>query len=329
MMLLKKTYAQQLLQLALALSLLRVNQDNYFNAGSWQLAGLGNTGDDGMQLEMQTVPSPHYDDYPYANRKAVMPIIEDLIHFNRYRHTNTIDIQTYLLNVQNDTAAAAAATASATIVNDTAAELTFGGGGGGGAADELDLFLNSEQFDNVPSVVELNLADLRDFDDRSFPYAGLPLKDEIYAATIDLPSTSFSSGIESSSPLSSAGSSFDDPDYTRVINWAEFYDNSPEATTLPLPKREPLSDDEHCEETDECVHPKDAMLMVEFKKEIKSEDEEEQNSSSSGFSSSVELTQEVSYFFFVAYIFIFILHTCGSFFDASKLLLHTASLPIV
>nr|AIN41793.1 transcription factor cap and collar [Bactrocera dorsalis] len=47
-------------------------------------------------------------------------------------------------------------------------------------ASELDVFLNSENFQDQRSVWEQNLADLRDFGDLAVnnPYAGLPLKDE-------------------------------------------------------------------------------------------------------------------------------------------------------
>lgn len=266
-MLLKKSYAQQLLQLALALSLLRVNQDSYFGYGwSSRLASHNNnsTGD-GLILETATM-----HEYPYSNRKAIIPIIEDLVHLNRYRQTNSYDIQTYLLNIQNQNEQSASESTQQTAqINDTASGL-LENNFQTGATNELELFMNSEHFSESPSVVELNLADLRDYDDLSFPYAGLPLKDELYASipvgiveTMTAASTSFTSDLGGSLESSSLG----DTDYERVIDWSDFYDITPNQAAM--------------------TQNDDALLTVI----IKTEDEE--HNSTSGFSSSVELTQEV------------------------------------
>lgn len=273
MMLLKKSYAQQLLQLALALSLLRVHQDSYFGYGwSSRLASHNNnsTGE-GLILETATM-----HEYPYSNRKAIIPIIEDLVHLNRYRQTNSYDIQTYLLNIQNQNEQSSSENTQQTgQINDTASGL-LENNYQTGATNELDLFMNSEHFAESPSVVELNLADLRDYDELSFPYAGIPLKDELYASTpvgivetMTAASTSFTSDLGGSLESSSLG----DTDYERVIDWSDFYDITPNRAGM--------------------TQIDDALLSVTLRTDIKTEDEE--HNSTSGFSSSVELTQEVIY----------------------------------
>lgn len=319
MILFKKSYAEQLLHLALALSLLRVNPDSYLGYG-WQSQLATNHGD-GIQLEHAVIPA--VQDYPYSNRKAIIPIIEDLVHFNRYRQTNSYDIQTYLLNIQNEQNSAETAAQEHPLANnETITNLenrttesllsvvttaTF---------NELDLFLNSAHFTDSDTLHDLNLADLRDYDDRplaatphtypngikeelpldiytnpiwikeetastsnaehqrnEYAGAGLPIKSElpdVYAELArelfiknETASTSYTSDLGASVNSSSSQSS----NYTKVIDWSEFYDITP--VTL---KKE---DDDSSSNS-----------------EIKQEDDEK-NSTTSGFSSSVELTQEV------------------------------------
>lgn len=94
---LKKSYARHLLQLALTLSLLRVDPENYLGYG-WE-SQLALQNGDGWQLELRAAP---LTDFPYSNRKALIPLIEDLVRFDRQTNPSTYDVQTYLLNVQNE-----------------------------------------------------------------------------------------------------------------------------------------------------------------------------------------------------------------------------------
>lgn len=95
---LKKSLARHLLQLALTLSLLRVDPENYIGYG-WE-SQLALQNGDGWQLELRAAP---LTDFPYSNRKALIPLIEDLVRFDRHtNHLSTYDVQTYLLNVQNE-----------------------------------------------------------------------------------------------------------------------------------------------------------------------------------------------------------------------------------
>lgn len=94
---LKKSYARHLLQLALTLSLLRVDPENYIGYG-WE-SQLALQDGDGWQLELRAAP---FNDFPYSNRKALIPLIEDLVRFDRQTHPSSYDVQTYLLNVQNE-----------------------------------------------------------------------------------------------------------------------------------------------------------------------------------------------------------------------------------
>lgn len=94
---LKKSYARQLLQLALTLSLLRFDAENYIGYG-WE-SQLALQNGDGWQLELHAAP---LNDFPYSNRKVLIPLIEDLVRFDRIHSQPTYDVQTYLLNVQNE-----------------------------------------------------------------------------------------------------------------------------------------------------------------------------------------------------------------------------------
>lgn len=323
MILFKKSYAEQLLHLALALSLLRVNPDSYLGYG-WQSQLATNNGD-GIQLELQHAVPALYD-YPYSNRKAI-PIIEDLVHFNRYRQTNSYDIQTYLLNIQNEqnseTAAQEQPTNNETISNlenRTSESLLTAA-----TYNELDLFLNSAHYIDSDTLHDLNIADLRDYDDRPIPSAaaansystGQQVKDELLDIYTDIngwvkeetastsnvpqeqrieyagaglpikyepPDTDLASGIIKEEMASTSFSTSDlggsvnttsqSSNYTKVIDWSEFYDITP----VTVKKEE-----------EDDVSSSDGSP-------VKREPEHENNSTTSGFSSSVELTQEVIFF---------------------------------
>lgn len=101
----KKSYAMKMLQLALALSLLHVNPDDYLEQRlrNWD-SQLELRDGDGWELEMlRAVPMV---EYPYANRKTMMPLIEDLIRFDRQSdsHVPPYNVTAYLLNVSNESA---------------------------------------------------------------------------------------------------------------------------------------------------------------------------------------------------------------------------------
>lgn len=153
----KKAYAEQLLKLVLALSLLRTDPENYLEWGlESRLAG--NVG----ILERRAAP---LTDYPYANRKAVMPLIEDLARFDGYNQP--FDVQAYLFThtttfnpdlgaPDNQTSTPAARQDAARNVSDTPI-------GGMVELNTEDLFLNPDIFVEGASIMEQNLADLNDF----------------------------------------------------------------------------------------------------------------------------------------------------------------------
>lgn len=241
MILFKKTHAEQLLHLALALSLLRSNPGTYeqwprqltaHRPNHWHhpggFGGGGGGDDDGLQLELPARPAQHY---PYANRKAgggddewlLPPLIEDLVHLTRFRrHLDARhDIQTYLLNIHsepadlevvasapNDTQTVIVANGGGgTVLTSSTLDATAGGGVGvdgiatsplsepvdllGAAAaaaagfSDLDLFLHDDHFTDSASLLDLNLADLRDYEELIMPpmppsqLVPLPLKDEM------------------------------------------------------------------------------------------------------------------------------------------------------
>lgn len=160
----KKNYAEQLLKLVLALSLLRTDPENYLEWGlESRLAGTVGI------LERRAAP---LTDYPYANRKAVMPLIEDLARFDGYNQP--FDVQAYLFThttTNPDLGASENQTASSGSNRPDAARnvsdspILIGGGGGGMAElNTEDLFLNADIFANEgASIMEQNLADLNEF----------------------------------------------------------------------------------------------------------------------------------------------------------------------
>lgn len=315
MILFKKSYAEQLIQLALTLSFLRVNPDNYLGWG-WQSQLALNNGD-GWLLELHAPPAA-VPEYPYSNRKAVIPLIEDLVRFDRYRHTSPHDIQTYLLNIQNEQKS-----------NDLGGS---GGGGGGGAqqaapgggqsnetatitvqesrnrtdrehvllpgggqfGNELDLFLSAEHFIDSTSILDQNLADLNDYADQTatIPYAGLPQKDEppdigqqlspfsylLFEASGDGARSTAVDEYTDANNVSAVGSR--NSTYSSVVgDLSDFADVTSEI------KEEQEEDEE--EQSD----------LSDSDRENKTQSDDGK-SSTSGFSSTVELTEEVSSFEF-------------------------------
>lgn len=315
MILFKKSHAEQLLHLALALSLLRANPANY-RASSWHnRRSLATHHGGGIQMEMQTLP---LHDNLYATRKAALPIIEDLIHIQRFPSYLSHDIQTYLLNIQNEHGGAAAVAGVTESGDETPAPVALDPPQNHSAAlTELDLFLHPDHFADTASLMDLNLADLRDYgDDLIIPpsSASMPLKDEVpdvfgtgpfsflyggdddeAAAAAAAPGTSYTSGLGS---LFGANNQSDDEVATgeragRVINWAEYHAVDEELTLVKLEadvKVEPVAE----ELQSEPVH-EETVPEIKTEEDVKSEDESSESSNSSGFVSTVELTQEVNY----------------------------------
>lgn len=290
MILFKKSYAEQLLQLALTLSLLRVHPNNYLG-WNWQSQLALNNGE-GWQLELRPEP---VSDFPYANRKALIPLMEDLVRFDRYRYSNPHDIQTYLLNVQNEQANGDTSQPS-NQNNETTIQETRGQQEQFSLlnTNELDLFLNSEHFaEDTPSIAEQNVADLNDYGDlfAAYPYAGLPLKDEpppIYGEIKIEPTTSYTNSDFGS--MNNATSDGEDSMYMAVIDWSDFYDFKTDIKT------EHNADDE--KKTNNRTGDGVKQEVDEDGSQIDdaSEAQDEKNSTS-GFSSNVELTEEVSRYF--------------------------------
>lgn len=359
---LKKSYARQLLQLALTLSLLRVDPEHYLGWG-WE-SQLALQNGDGWQLELRGAP---LTDHSYSNRKALIPLIEDLVRFDRQHDiSSSHNVQTYLLNVQNEqvTAMASAApsvppsttTASAAAVaaalagqpESNATTVTPAIGQTQNAtrdmteftvpigSDLADYFLNADAFAEATSVFDQNLADLNDYEgvqnaaedpfaNFNSLYAGLPLKDEpsemlgannrLVNLRISEPeqTASTSSGDFGSNPFNHS-EYFDllrGPDsprlnYTKVIEWATYFKNE-------------TDEEEHAQQT-EPRQADGATIKTETEEEagtssgasrhdsgMKLEPDSDEDSdgrslhsdgknSTSGFSSNVELTEEVSAF---------------------------------
>lgn len=257
----KKSYAEQLLQLALALSLMRVDPENYLGWGYESQLALQNG--DGWQLELRAAP---LTDYPYANRKALMPIIEDLA---RFREMNSYDVTAYLLNVQSagETRSQSPTTTATNQETDTPIPLQQAEHNSTEYVtlnrDLDDNFLNSEFFSESESILDQNLADLSDYGDMpftTFPFLAMPLKDEppdIIPESLfseirrERASTSFSSGIgsiDSPPPSHHHTTNFSGPPSphtttSTVIDWNDYFDIKPEI------KEELIEEEDVFEET--------------------------------------------------------------------------------
>lgn len=295
----------KMLQLALALSLLQVDPDNYLyqRLGSWD-SQLELRDGDGWELEMlRAVPMV---EYPYANRKTMMPLIEDLVRFDRQHSNNQYNVTAYLLNVQGDTAnqtaamqelqatptpssaastvgavaleQAATAAAASIVSSAESSSLSFGGLG----APDLDLFLNSDHFQDQLSVWEQNLADLHDFGELPAAfntYAGLPMKEEPLNHTyldfhIDshLPGFAYDSNYVGAQSAGALNDTFPEPDDTSSI------------------KLENLDDDKVGDHNlDEVASCSSAINCVKKEEDLENDGEVDL----SPFISQVELTKEV------------------------------------
>ncbi|XP_059621555.1 segmentation protein cap'n'collar isoform X2 [Phlebotomus argentipes] len=218
---LKKVHADQLLRVALVLSLLRVDPSSYLGYG-WE-SQLALQDGDGWQLELRAA-TPLTDISHYSNRKAVIPLIEDLVRFNH----NSNDVTAYLLNsVHQDHNFTGSASASASdAANATAGQRTASGEESPAAASaELEeLFLNAAPFADSASIFDENLADLTDFGESIasvYPYLGLPAKDELLLDSLMPPEA------PAIDDLALNGASNygmpESPAVEELIEWEEFY----------------------------------------------------------------------------------------------------------
>jgi hypothetical protein len=209
----KFLYSEQILQLVLALSLLQVDPINYLE---WGVSRIHNY-DDGSPWQLE-IAQTSFSDYPYMNRKTYVPLIEDLIDIDNNR-IRSYDVQAYLLNFDNTyptlgstndneinnnnhnynnqerNSTSNTSTASNTSINhsdnessNTEASLTeptlnlvnlvqnrFH------ELEHDDIFLNSDlsATENTESIVDQNLADLHDYEDRQMlNFLNVPVKHE-------------------------------------------------------------------------------------------------------------------------------------------------------
>lgn len=261
----KKFYSEQLLQLVLALSLLHVDPVNYLE---W---GLGipriHTGNGGWQLEMHATP---LTEFPYLNRKNYVPLIEDLARYDRINTDQQNEVQAYLLNLSDETPLSLNnninnnnnSTSNSSITTNAAVntivETSFlnrhnevivnVGQQQHSAASSLvnliqdhfqdhpnddDVFLNTFS-DNTESILDLNLADLNDYEDHHHQEAlrhtqqfmvPLPTKQEIPDVLEDL---LVRDGLINSNYVDTNGlrpnGTNPEPIFTRtaIINWDDF-----------------------------------------------------------------------------------------------------------
>ncbi|XP_039439779.1 segmentation protein cap'n'collar isoform X1 [Culex pipiens pallens] len=183
----KKNYVEHLLHLALTLSLLRVDPENFLDL-QWETR-LAGTGVGGWQLELRAAP---LTDQTYVNRKALPSIIEDLARFDtRYNLPPSISppLQTYLLNIQNSNSTNQTASTRASsplptqetpnsttsVVVDSLLLPNFE------SFEAEDIFLNPDPFADSTSILEQNMADLEDFGEapiNTYALDAIPLKNE-------------------------------------------------------------------------------------------------------------------------------------------------------
>lgn len=363
MITMKKSYARQLLQLAITLSLLRVDPENYLGWG-WE-SQLALQHGDGWQLELRAAP---LTDYPYSNRKALIPLIEDLVRFDRQmNNTPSYDVQTYLLNVQNEQVTAMSSNVapppqppSLPQASDTNSTIIATTANAGSIIHQLpqnltrntteftvpigselaDLFLNAETFAESASVLDQNLADLNDYEnfgemggaqDDPFLnfnslYAGLPLKDEpndilgerllnirFGESEHEASTSNNDSGIDPSNNNALYGllRAPDSPrvNYSQVIEWSEYFrsdsikteeeDNADDELGATV-KTEPNDKDadqgtSSSRRNHSTRHDSGMKLESDVEDDIDDVSSHgDSKNSTSGFSSNVELTEEVS-----------------------------------
>lgn len=193
----KKTYAEQLFQIALALSLFQVDYHSIGRNFDLEFQHYGNRNN---WEELQMLHAVPTTSFPYANRKAMIPLIEDLIRFDRRSIESNNNVTAYLLvnnqNNQTNNPESEGAVAIEALQNYNASSFSV----------DLDLDLYDEF---GTSIFEQNLSDLRDFGDIPIlspaTYNGLPLKDEPVDYFVD----NIKVEEDSNAPVASGSSSSD------------------------------------------------------------------------------------------------------------------------
>jgi hypothetical protein len=207
----KFLYSEQILQLVLALSLLQVDPINYLE---WGVSRIHNY-DDGSPWQLEIAPTS-FSDYPYMNRKTYVPLIEDLIDVDNNR-IRSYDVQAYLLNFDNTYPTLGSTndneinnnnhnhnnsnqernstsnTLNTTSINNNESSNTDASSieptlnlvnlvqNRFHELEHDDIFLNSDHsaHENTESIVDQNLADLHDYEDRQMPnFLNVPVKHE-------------------------------------------------------------------------------------------------------------------------------------------------------
>lgn len=297
----KKNYVEQLLHLALTLSLLRVDPENYLDL-QWETR-LAGTGVGGWQLELRAAP---LTDQTYVNRKALPSIIEDLARFDtQYNVPTHFDLQTYLLNIQNSNstnqtssarASSPAPVATQEAPNSTSSVTidlpTFE------SFDTEDIFLSTDPFADSTSVFEQNMADLNDFGEapiNTYALDAIPLKNEPPPMFEDLIRLPFEPNF------------FQYHDFDQELNEPKLEERSEAGSSHECcqscdarskqvkVKEEPLGDQEPMESAanDVVVKQEPKEECLEIKKEEQDSDDSEQQQQPV----TAELTQEVSFLY--------------------------------
>lgn len=303
----KKFYSEQLLQLVLALSLLHVDPVNYLE---W---GLGipriHTGNGGWQLEMHATP---LTEFPYLNRKNYVPLIEDLARYDRINTDQQNEVQAYLLNLSDETPLSLNnnisnnnSTSNSNTTNaavNTIVETSFlnrhnevivSGQQQHSAASSLvnliqdhfqdhpnddDVFLNTFS-DNTESILDLNLADLNDYEDHQALrhstqfLVPLPTKTELPDVLEDLLVRDglINSNYVDTNGLRTNGTN-PEPIFTRtaIINWDDFLvvTNDTVVTIKKEDIKKELNDEENDEKKTEPEHESVVELTTEVSEAI-------------------------------------------------------------
>jgi hypothetical protein len=222
----KKIHTEQLLQLMIALSFLKVDPTNYLDFGNYETLGRGS-----IQLLQPQITT--LSENPYINRKNYIPLIEDLARFDRsYNHNN--HVEAYLLNVDeflNSNSTNNDTETSTLLANNQRNEDVYDH-----QSSEQDVFLNSEIFDQGESLIEQNYQDLHDWRDSDVDIQSQQISmkiPEVPDIDFDLVVLPVAQDIE---PNLLTNSTFDS-NVNRttidesIINWDELYNSNKNDTT--------------------------------------------------------------------------------------------------
>lgn len=300
----KILYSEQILQLVLALSLLQVDPINYLEWGVSRIHY-----DDGSPWQLEIAQTP-FSDYPYMNRKTYAPLIEDLIDVDSRIRGH--DVQAYLLNlsdnnyplldITNDNSEIHNNNNNTTTSNASSIESinTRSNSNSEGATTteptlnlinlvqdrfhehQDDIFLQSEisTLENPESIIDQNLADLNDYEDRQLPtLLNVPIKQD------DFVENGFQIGQNNSQSIGNRVNvlelNLNRTDYSSsdVIDWSEYISLFNDSSTEDGLRK---SEDELTNSTNNISSNSN-----------KTDDSNDIKYESDGITSSVELTLEV------------------------------------